>query len=120
MGQFYARFSFWQLARRPSPSGMGKELRQFALLRRSFPQPELDGNIIKPAGPEAAIEVTQPGNDHAHNRHLDIGPRLIEHEEIEPRAPGDIDAGIYLPACVVQKAESRRRHRLIRWVAAGR
>ncbi len=51
--------------------------------QRPVPQSELDRNVVKPAGREAAIEMPQSRNDHAYDRDLDIGTRLIEDEEIE-------------------------------------
>ncbi len=59
---------------------------------------EFDRHVIKPARREAAIEMPHPRNDHAHHRHFDVGPRLIEHEEIEARSFYEIDAGHHLLA----------------------
>ena len=86
---------------------------------RPIPQSELDRNIVKPAGPKAAIEMPQAGNDHPDDRDLDVGPGLIEDEEIEARAPGDIDAGVDLVAGVVEQAGQGvrigPRHRSAAW-----
>ena len=72
---------------------MGMKRIELAFRQRPVPQSELDRNIVKPAGREAAIEMPQARNDHPDDRNLDVGPRLIEHEEIEARALGEIDAG---------------------------
>ena len=68
--------------------------------QRPVAQSELDRDIVKPAGPELAIEMPQPRNDHAHDRRLDVGTRLIEDEEIEARALGETHAGLHLLARV--------------------
>ena len=86
---------------------MGKEWSKFAFRHRMVAQPEFYRDIVKSARREAAVEMTQSGNDHSHDGDLDVGPRLIEDEEIEARTPGDFDAGIDLPACVVEKADRR-------------
>src|SRR5215813_11721967 len=66
--------------------------------QRFVAQSELDRNIVKPAGREPAIEMSQSGNDHSDDRNADVGPRLIEDEEIESLALGEIDAGSHLLA----------------------
>ena len=60
-------------------------MRRIELVFRQRPvaQSELDGNVVKSAGREAAIEMPQSRNDHADDRHLDVRARLIENEEIE-------------------------------------
>src|SRR5665647_17404 len=82
---------------------MGEKRSEFVFLQRPVQQPEFDRNIVKPARSEAAIEMSQAGNDDPDDRHLDVGPALIEHEKIEARSPGDVDAGIYLLARRVEK-----------------
>ena len=84
-----------------SPSGIGCSLK-----------PELDGNIIKPARREAAIEMTQAGNDDPDYGDLDIGARLIEHQKIEAGTSGDFNAGFRLVAGVFERAELRAQFRL--------
>ena len=42
--------------------------------------------------------MPQPRHDHPDDGDLNVGPRLVEHEEIEAGAPGDIHAGVDLPA----------------------
>src|SRR5271170_5232771 len=64
--------------------------------------------------------MPQSRNDHPDHRHLDIRPRLIEHEKIETGAPGDIDAGKYLLAGIVETAELQAGARLARRLAAWR
>src|ERR1700686_2624996 len=83
---------------------MRQKRRQFVFRARPIQQSELDRNVVKPARPEAAIEMPQSGNDHPDDGDADVGPRLIEDEEIEARARGDIDAGVDLPASIVEKA----------------
>ena len=56
---------------------------EFVFLERPFEPSELYRNIVKPAGRETAIEMPQSRNDHSDDRHLDVGARLIEDEEIE-------------------------------------
>ena len=71
-------------ARKPDdPSGMGMKRVELAFRQRPVAQSELYRNIVKPARREAAIEMPQPRNDHSDDRDFDVGPRLIEDEEIE-------------------------------------
>ncbi len=86
---------------------MGKKRREFAFRQRLISQSEFHRNIVKPARCEAAIEMPQSRNDHSDDGDLDVGPRLIEDEEIETCAPGDIDAGQHLVARVVEAPKSR-------------
>ena len=44
------------------------------------------------------MEMPQSRNDHPDNWHLNVGPGLVEHEEIEPKAPGELDASQHLLA----------------------
>src|ERR1019366_6051883 len=112
---------FFPGTRKPDePSGVRKERRKFAFRQRPIQQSELYRNIVKPARSEAAIEMPQSGNDHPDDRDPDVGPRLIEDEEIEARALGDIDAGVDLPARVVEKADRRAGARLVRRIAGWR
>src|SRR5262249_58925941 len=74
--------------------------------QRSVSPPELDRHIVKPARCEAAIEMPQSRNDHSGDRDPDVGARLIEDEEIEARALGEIHAGPHLLARV-ENAELR-------------
>src|SRR5436305_10321951 len=69
----------------PRPSGLRMQRVELVLRDRPVAPSKLDRGIVEPAGREAAIEMPQPRNDHAHDRDLDIGPGLIEHEEIEAR-----------------------------------
>ena len=59
-------------------------------------QSELDRNVIKPAGCETAVEMSQPWNNHSSNRYSDVGARVIENEEIVACSVGNRHAGIYL------------------------
>jgi hypothetical protein len=45
----------------------------------------------------AAAERPQTRNDHRDNWHLDVGPALVEHEEIEPVTLGELHLGIFAP-----------------------
>ena len=99
---------------------MGKKWRQFAFQQRSILQAELDWNIVKPAWAKAPIEMPQPRNDYSNHRDLDVGSRLIKDQEIEAGAPGEIDAGEYLIARVVESADLRVGARQDDWTAAWR
>src|SRR5882724_11538142 len=98
---------------------MGKVLSELAFRHRLISQPEFDRNIVKPARPQAAIEMTKAGNDHSDDGDLDIGPRLIEDEEVEACTPGDVDAGIHLLAGGFQWTEFRTGVRLDGFAAWG-
>src|SRR5713101_2318978 len=87
-------------------SGLGVKRIELVLRQRPFSPSELDRDIVKPARREAAIEMPQSRNDHPDDRDLDIGARLIEDEEIEALAPGEVDAGGHLLARV-ETAELR-------------
>src|SRR4051812_37286027 len=80
-------------ARKPGPSGLGVKRVELVFRQRPVAQSELDRNIVKPARREAAIEMPQPRNDHPHDRGLDVGTGLIEHEEIESCALDQVHAG---------------------------
>src|SRR5215475_8528709 len=71
------RASRWRTSR------MGKNGIDLVFRQRPIPPPELHGNVVEPAGRETAIEMAQSRNDHPHDRNIDIGPRLIEDEEVE-------------------------------------
>src|SRR5258708_13372878 len=64
--------------------------------------------------------MPQSGNDLSDDRDLDVGPGLIEDEEIEACAPGDIDAGEHLIARVVDRTDICAGARLDRRMAAWR
>src|SRR5262245_25082269 len=72
---------------------------------------EIDRNVIKPTGCEAAIEVPQSGDGHANDRNLDIGAGVVKKEEIEARSVDNVDAGQHLFARV-EMAELRAKTRL--------
>src|SRR5262249_38155645 len=84
-------------------SGVRQERRQFVFPARSVEPSHLYRNIVEPAGPEALVEMPQARNEHAHHGHLDIGPGLVEHEEIVTCAPGDLDAGFDLLLHAVER-----------------
>ena len=69
---------------------MGVNWIELVFRQRPVSQSELDRNIVKPAGREAAIEMPQSRNDHSDDRDLDVGARLIEDEEVEALALGEI------------------------------
>ena len=94
-------------ARKPDdPQVCGVKRIELVFRQRPVPQSELDRNIVKPARREAAIEMPQSRNDHPDDRDLDVGARLIEDEEIEARALGELHAGGHLLA-LVELAELR-------------
>src|ERR1700732_3259173 len=97
---------------------MGKVRSKLALRHRLVSQPEFYRNIVEPARREAAIEMTQSGNDHSDDRHLDVRPRMIEDQEIEACTPGDVDAGIHLLTGGFERAELRRGVRFYDRIAA--
>ena len=51
--------------------------------------------------------MPQPRYNHSGDRDFDVGPRLIEDEEIEALSLRDIHAGAHLIARVVERAEPR-------------
>src|SRR5258706_1779683 len=91
---------------------MGEKRSEFLVQQRPISQSEFHRNIVKSARSEAAIEMPQSRNDHSDDRNLDVGPRLIEDEEVEARARGDVDAGVDMLARVVERAELRAGVRL--------
>src|SRR5712672_4348125 len=88
------------------PSGMRVDRIERAFRQRPIAQAELDRNVVKPARREAAIEMPQPRYDHADDRDLDVGARLVEDEEIEALALGETHAGGHLLARL-ETVESR-------------
>src|SRR6187399_2051639 len=64
--------------------------------------------------------MPQSRNNHSNDRDLDVGPGLVEDEEIEACAPGDIDAGEHLIARVVDGTDMCAAARLHRRTAAWR
>jgi len=99
------------------PSGVRKEGGQFAFQSWPVQQSELHRHVVEAAGREAAIEMTQARNQHPDDGNLDIGPCLVEHEEIIACTGGDLDAGNDLvPRIVVQlEAWRRRDDRALAW-----
>src|ERR1700693_206387 len=73
---------------------------ELALRHRSLEPSKLDRHVVEPAGRKPPIEMSQARDDDTHDRNRDVGPCLVEHEEIEPRAPGNLDAGLGLLAGV--------------------
>src|SRR3974390_2838599 len=74
--------------------------------QRLIPPSQLHWDIVKAAGREAAIEMPQSGNDHPHDRDLDVWPGLIEDEKIKAHTLCEIHAGAHLGARV-EPAELR-------------
>src|ERR1700719_1942190 len=106
VGGAIRRAFFFPGARKSAcPSSMREKRSEFAFQPRPISQSKFYRNIVKSPRRETAIEMPQSGNDHPDDRDLNVGPRLIEHKEIEARAPGDVDAGIYLLARVVERAD---------------
>jgi hypothetical protein len=101
-------------------SGMREKRSEFAFQPRPVEQSEFYRNIVKSPRRETAIEMPQSRNDYSNDRDLNVGPRLIEDKEIEACAPGDVDAGIYLLARVVERADFQAGTRLHRRIAAWR
>ncbi len=79
---------------------MGVSRIELVFRKRPVSPAELDRNIVKPARRETAIEMPQSRNDHPDDRDLDVGTRLIEHQEIEAGSLGKRYAGGHLPAGV--------------------
>src|ERR1700761_811600 len=77
-------------ARNQGSSAVRQERREFGFRNRLIAQAELHRHIIEPARSEAAIEMPQPWYDHAHHGDLEVGPSLVEHQEVEACAPGDL------------------------------
>src|SRR6202042_3404193 len=100
-------------------SGVGVKRVELGFRQRVVEPSELYRDIVKPAGAEAAIEVPQSRNDHPDDRDLDIGPRLVEDEEIQARTLGDLHAGHHLLA-PVETAELRAEVRSDRRTAIRR
>ena len=75
-------------ANRASPLGLGVKRIKITFGHRPFAPSEFYRDIVEPARRKAAIEMAHPRNDHARDRNADVGPRLVEHEEIETGAPG--------------------------------
>jgi hypothetical protein len=102
---------------------MGKKRSELIFSQRSISQSELYRNIVKPTRRETAIEMPQARNNHSDDRDLDVRPRLIEDEEIEACAAGDVEAGEYLLAGVVKWDRLRVRtwlhYRLAIWNQKG-
>src|SRR3984893_18142172 len=65
-----------------------------------MPPSEIHRDSVKPTRRKAPIEMPQSWNDHSDDRNLDVGAGLIEDEEIEPLAFGEIHAGARLLARV--------------------
>src|SRR6516162_2306197 len=92
------------------PSGLGVKRIELAFRQRSVLPSELDRHVVKSARCEAAIEIPQSRNDHSGDRDPDVGARLIEDEEVEARALGEVHARGHLLARV-ETAELRAKVR---------
>src|SRR5689334_11543983 len=88
---------------RKQPSSVRQEGSQFAFQAWAIQQPKLHRHIVEPAGPEATIEMPQARHKHSDDGDLDVGPCLVEHEEIVSGADRDLDAGVDLVARIVVK-----------------
>src|SRR5581483_5776752 len=105
------RFCFFAGARTQG-SSMRQEGRQLAFPERFVREAHPDRDIVQTARREAFVEMPQARREHAHHGHADIGPGLVEHEEIEASASGHRDAGFDLLAHAVERhlhAQRRRR-----------
>src|SRR5689334_11496891 len=85
-------------------SRRGKVRVELALRYRAVAKSDLDGNIVQPAGREAAVEVPQRGNDYSDNGHPDVGAGLVQNKEIEALSLDEFDAGKHLRS-VIELAE---------------
>src|SRR5262245_22964099 len=97
-GAIFLACFFREARTKDPPSGMWKERSEIAFQSRAIQQSKLQRNIVKPARREAAIEMPQARNEHPDHGDLDVGPRLVQYQEIISRAGGDLDAGIDLVA----------------------
>ncbi len=102
-------FFFRALRTKEQPSRVGKEWREFAFQPRAIQQAKLHRDIVKAARCEATIEMPQARNEHADDGDFNIGPRLVEHEEIITRLGGDLDAGVHLVARIAVNLQAGRR-----------
>src|SRR5262249_34020373 len=91
------RFRFLAGARKET-SGVRQERRQFVFPERLVEQAHPHRDIVQPARREALVEMPQSRREHAHHGDADVGPRLVEHEEIVPGPRGHLDAGLDLLA----------------------
>jgi hypothetical protein len=79
---------------------MGVNWVELVFLERPVAQSELYRHIVKPATPEAAIEMPQSGNDDSDDRHLNVRTSLIEDEEVQAGLLSEAHAGAHLLARV--------------------
>src|ERR1700758_1895952 len=94
---------------------MGLEWRQFALQARAVEQAELDRNVVETARPEATVEMAQARDSDPYHGNADIGPGLVQHQEIIAGLSRDLDTGLDLASAVVGQLQARcRRHRRMR------
>src|SRR5258708_18159455 len=108
--------------RKRGPSGVGMNRVELVFLERPVAQSELYRHIVKPATPEAAIEMPQSGNDDSDDRHLNVRTSLIEDEEVQAGLLGEAHASAHLLARVEiakLRAEVRRDQRLSAWCQIG-
>src|SRR6516164_722974 len=77
---------FAKRASRYAPSGLGVKRIELAFRYWPVTPSELYGDIVKPAGSEAAVKVPQAWHNHAYNGDLDIRTRLIEDKEVKARS----------------------------------
>src|SRR5689334_11022632 len=96
------RFRFFAGAPKQA-SGMRQEGRQLVFPERFIEQAHPHRDIVRPAWREALVEMSHTGREHAHHGHADIGPGLVEQEEIEAGARGYLDAGFDLLARAVER-----------------
>jgi hypothetical protein len=86
--------------------------------QRPVTQPELYWNLVEAAGCEAAIEMPQSRNGHSNHRHLDIGARLIEDQNVESRSLSETHTSAHLLARVETAelgAEAELERGIVTW-----
>ena len=61
---------------------------QIGFPQRPFAQAQFDRHIIETPGSETAIDMPHSGHDHPDNGNVDVGPGLVENEEIQAKTRG--------------------------------
>ena len=74
---------------------MRQEWCQLIFAARVIEQAQFHRHIVQPARPKALVEMPQARHDHADHGDLDVGPSLVEYEEIIASATSDLDATVF-------------------------
>src|SRR6201999_3235312 len=93
-------------------SGVRQERRQLVFPQRFVEQAHPYRDIVEPARPKPLVEMPQAGREHAHHGHADVGPGLVEHEEVVAGPRGYLDTGLDLLAHAVERHVETERRRL--------